>query len=130
MKYQKVSQYMKNRGQALVLFVLLLPIILLMFAFVIDIGLLSYSKKSINMKIEEIIEDGLSNNLSEREIHELLIKNIKNIENKNIIKKENGLQITLQIKLNPIFPNIVKQDKYEVTYSGKINEQNINIVRK
>ena len=130
MKYQKVSQYMKNRGQALVLFVLLLPIILLMFAFVIDIGLLSYSKKSINMKIEEIIEDGLSNNLSEREIHELLIKNIKNIENKNIIKKENGLQITLQIKLNPIFPNIVNQDKYEVTYSGKINEQNINIVRK
>lgn len=121
---------MNNKGQAFILFILLLPIILIAFSFIIDIGLLNYSKKTVDMKIEKIIENSLSNNLTENEIHELLIKNINNIEEKNIIKEENSLEISLTIKINPIFDNILKQDRYEIKYLGKKIEEKINIIRK
>ena len=47
---------MKNRGQALVFFILILPIILLALAFVVDIGNLNSVKKSTDQKITQIIE--------------------------------------------------------------------------
>lgn len=121
---------MNNKGQALVFFILLLPIILICLSFIVDIGLLNSTKKSTDQKLEQIIENGLSKNITYEEWDKLVINNFKNIESKNIIKNENSIEITIKIKLQPIFPNIMSEDTYEVTYLGYIETEKINIVRK
>ena len=121
---------MKNRGQVLVLFILLLPIILLAFTFIIDIGLLSYTKKNVDTKIQTIIEDSLQHSLTEEQIDGLLVQNIDNIESKTISQNDNSIQITIKVKLQPLFEHIIKQNRYEVAYIGKKVEDIIHIVRK
>ena len=121
---------MNNKGQALVLFILLLPIILIALAFVVDIGLLNSTKKSTDQKLEQVIENNLKNNLLEQEIDELLILNFDNINYKNIVKKDNQIEITIEINLQTIFPNIMSQKKYKVTYIGYLENERIRTVRK
>lgn len=121
---------MNHKGQSLVLFVLLLPIILIALAFVVDIGLLSITKKNVNQKLEQIIEDILQNNLNEEMCNQLINDNFDNIESKSFSKKDDSVEITIQIKLESIFPHIMLQNRYKVTYVGYINSEQINIVRK
>ena len=61
---------MNNKGQSLVLFVLIIPIILGVTALVIDVGETVLTKNSINNKIEMIIECGLIDKLTIEEVEE------------------------------------------------------------
>ena len=106
---------MKNKGQALVLFVLLLPIMILMLSYIIDIGYMSVSKKKIDNTIQEIIENSLENNLNEEEIKNLLIKNIDNIYIRNITIKDNEINIEIKVTIKTIFSSI-KKNIYEKNY--------------
>ena len=54
---------MNNKGQSLVLFVLLMPIILGIIVLVVDVGKSLVEKNSINNKIELVMEYGLEDNL-------------------------------------------------------------------
>lgn len=121
---------MKNRGQALVFFILILPIILLALAFVVDIGNLNSVKKSTDQKITQIIETGLQNNLTEGEWNQLIEKNFSSIENKKIILKENQVELSIDIKLQTIFSNLMKQSNYKITYTGYKENDEIKIIRK
>lgn len=106
---------MKNRGQTLVLFVLLLPIIILLMSFIINIGYISITKKKIDKNITTIIENSIENNLNEQEIKLLIYKNIENVYIKEIIQTENKIKIKIKVTINTIFLND-KQNTYEQTY--------------
>lgn len=121
---------MKNRGQALVFFILILPIILLALAFVVDIGNLNSVKKSTDQKITQIIETGLQNNLTEEEWNQLIEKNFSSIENKKIILTDNQVELSIDIKLQTIFSNLMKQSNYKITYTGHKENNKIKIIRK
>ena len=121
---------MKNRGQTLVFFILLLPIILLVLAFVVDIGNLNNIKKSTNKKIEQIMETGLKNNLTEEDWNQLIEKNFSSIENKKIVLENNRIELFISIPVQTIFSNIMKQSNYKVTYIGYKENEEIKIIRK
>lgn len=117
---------MKNKGQALVLFVLLLPIIILTFSFVVDIGYVSVTKKRIDNNIEKIIENSFENELTEEEIKNLIIKNIDNIYIREITKTENNLKVDIKVTIDTIFSSI-KKNTYEKTYIATKQENEIKI---
>ena len=117
---------MKNKGQALVLFVLLLPIIILIFSFVIDIGYVSVTKKKIDNNIEKIIANSFENNLTEEETKNLIIKNIDNVYIREITKTESNLKVDIKVTINTIFSGI-KQNTYEKSYKAIKQENEIKI---
>lgn len=122
---------MKNRGQALILFILLLPLLLLILTIILNIGLTSIEIKKTDNKIKQIIEDSLNNDLEESQINQLIMTNLDNIISKEIIKQNNTLEIKIIRKIEVLYPSIINYnvEKYEVTYKG-IKEDKIKIVRK
>ena len=71
-----------RKGQSLVLFVLLLPLILGIMILVFDIGNAQVEKNKTNNTIEMILEIALEDNLQTAEIQSLLRKNLENHNNK------------------------------------------------
>lgn len=122
---------MKNRGQALILFILLLPLLLLILTIILNIGLTSIEIKKTDNKIKQIIEDSLNNDLDESQINQLIMTNLDNIISKNIIIQNNTLEIKIIRKIEVLYPPIINYniENYEVTYKG-IKEDKIKIVRK
>lgn len=122
---------MKNRGQALILFILLLPLLLLILTIILNIGLTSIEIKKTDNKIKQIIEDSLNNDLDESQINQLIITNLDNILSKEIIKQDDTLEIKIIRKMEILYPSIINYniENYEVTYKG-IKEDKIKIIRK
>lgn len=89
---------MKNKGQVLVLFVLLLPIFLLILLISIEFGKLYTDKIKTKNIIEDTIEYGMKN-INDQEINvklnNLLENNIKDINNKTVFISEDEIRINL-----------------------------------
>ena len=86
----------QNRGQVLVLFLLLLPFILIFMALIIDYGLLTLNKSKLNKTLDKTLENAVEYNLSEDEINNLINKNIDDISYIDI--KTNEREVTIHIK--------------------------------
>ena len=102
---------MNNKGQTLVLFVLILPIIVFIMLLVIDVSNMFITKQELNNIKEENIDSKLE---------ELINKNIS--VNEHTIRIDNGI-IEIEIKKN-IQGIVTKKKIYEVksTYKGYIEE--------
>lgn len=126
MKHQE--QYtMKNNGQVLALFVIILPIILLIVLITIEFGKLYAEKIKTTNVIKETITYGLKNiedtNIKEK-INNLIDINIKNINNKTIFISEDEIRIKLnQNKIKVFGKDII----LEYNYKGIKKEQKIII---
>ena len=74
---------MNNKGQTLVIFVIILPILLMMLTLIIDLGFLYIEKRNISNNVYDSVEYYLEN-ITDKDIKEktekLLKKNIKDIE--------------------------------------------------
>lgn len=92
-----------NKGQALLEFVLILPIILLLFLGIIDFGRILYEKNRLEGIINEVVDLHLLNK-SNQEITNYLHNNYTNkIELK--IKKENEFKsVIISTKINVLTP--------------------------
>ena len=106
---------LNNKGQSLVAFIIILPIILFVMAIVIDIGLMGVQKRKVNNVIKSTIEYGLKHNSSEEWLKEMIDKNIKyqNIE----IAINEDIYITLEYEYDQIF-GFIKDNKVQVRYHG------------
>ncbi len=124
---------MNKKGQVLVLFALLLPLILMCVGLVIDTGLLYVEKRKIDSVVKDTVEYGVNNieSVTDEELSILLNKNIENIKTKEI-KIENGIvTITVSLQKKSIFSVIFGTDRYEIksTYKGMIENSKLKIVR-
>ena len=121
---------MNNKGQSLVLFVLLIPILLGSIVLVIDIGRTVVLKNSINNKIELVIEYGLEDNLTSEELTKLLEYNLQDCE--NTLNIEDGLiEVNSKTYVEGIISNIInfKGFSIESEYRGFI-KNNKKIIEK
>jgi len=121
---------MNNKGQSLVLFVLLIPIILGVLALVIDVGKALVEKNSLNNKIELIMDYGLEDDLSIKEIEYLLEYNLKNYKYKLNIDND-IIKINAKTYVKGIISNIsnFKGFNIESEYHGYM-ENNKKIIEK
>ena len=119
---------MNNKGQTLVLFVVLIPLILMLFAFVFDSAYISRK----DTELEGIATSSLKSVMESGASYEDVIKVIKeNDENIEVISLDDN-SIHLMNKIDPIFVKIIGYDKYnlEVSLSGKIIDGKLIIEEK
>lgn len=114
---------MNNKGQTLVLFVLILPIIIFIMLLVIDVSNMFITKQELNNINKMVLNYGLDiieeENIDSK-LEELINKNIS--VNEHTIRIDNGI-IEIEIKKN-IQGIVTKKKIYEVksTYKGYIEE--------
>ena len=119
---------MNHKGQTLILFVILLPILLLIAALIIDLGLAGVEKTKISGVTNEILktlyEERLSETLEEK-IKEQYLKNKITITNIKAKGTEETLEIKVETKKESIFGKIIGIKDYSISTHKKImKEQN------
>lgn len=122
---------MNNKGQSLVIFVLILPIILLLFALIWEVGNFQLTVSHYENEIKDTIEYGL-NHLEDVNLNDKLNGLLKNnIEGDILIDiNDNTIKINVTKKYNHLFNNVFN-NKYNIdlTYTGYKNNEKI-IIRK
>lgn len=119
---------MNNKGQSLVLFILIIPILLSFTALVIDVGRAVSEKSSLNNKIELIIECGLEDNLTNDEVNELTEHNLSDYDYEVNIN-DNVIEINASTYVEGIFSNILdfKGFNIESEYRGFMADEKMII---
>ena len=115
---------MNSRGQVLVIFVILLPIFLMIFTFVIDLGMLSIEKRKIDNNTYDALECYLDSNDKDKTI-KLIENNIEDIE-VEIIDSENSVEISVSKEYKGIY-NIIYDNEIKITYIG--NKETKKIIK-
>lgn len=107
---------MNKRGQTLIIFVMLIPIILTMAALVIDVGLLYYKKN----EYVGIVQDSIKEYFKDEDIlsaKKTLILNGVSLDDTEISVADNEITITLDTKVDSIFGKVIRINEYEIKVS-------------
>lgn len=120
---------MNNKGQTLVIFIILLPIFLALYAFVIDVGLMTYENVKLKNTTKSILNSVVDKNkISEDNIKKLYKKNDINIENIEIDISNENIIIKNDYYIDSMFGKILKIEEYEVSVNAKMNVINKKII--
>lgn len=126
---------MNKKGQALVIFVIFLPVILIIGTYVIDIGLAKLNENKVNQLTKEVAEYGLRNiegNPRDKMI-KLIYQNDENIDTYkiNIDEENKTVMVNVEKSSRGVFGSIAGRDFYKinVTYKGAIINDKMVIER-
>lgn len=129
------EQFIMNKnGQALILFVLLLPLIFIFLYLVVDIGIIHIEKVKMQNTVKEVIKEQLKcENCSLEEkitkIRNLLNKNIEDISIDTLEVNDNYIKVSVSKNYKSIFIGLFKKsdNKLKVSYKGYIEFDKITI---
>lgn len=114
-----------SKGQTLVIFVLILPILLLLLALIWEIGNLSLTTNKYETTIKNAIEYGLNN--QEKENLEVILTNLikANVKGDVQIEIKNYIKINVKQKYDTLYNNLFNHKfDIDITYIGyKKNNQ-------
>lgn len=108
---------MNRKGQTLVAFVLLVPVFLLLFAFVIDTGYLLKESTRLNSTTKTILKTTYENRNDadyKEQVRNLMEKNAIPIENLNVTFSGDFVSISNQYFIESIFGKIIGIKEYEI----------------
>ena len=120
---------MNSKGQVLICFVLILPIVFMVFALVINLGLLSIEKRKITNTIKNSITYGLKHIDDENiegTLRELIKKNIDDIDELIVFVDNNYISVKVSKKYNGILKYLSSED-IKLYYNGNIRDSKIII---
>lgn len=117
---------LNNKGQSLVMFILIIPIILIILAGVVDIGNIVYNKQELANINKIVLDYGLTHmddNDTVSQMKKLGIYNQKNI-NMNIKFQDMEFMVTSSYYVEGIFSNILDTKGYIVksSYKGYLDQ--------
>ena len=120
-----------NKGQVLVMFVLLIPIFLLILVLVVDISNLFIKKNELNNINYLAIDTILEKNIDDLEIKDLILKNDKDIIINKLSINNDVIEISLEKDYDGIFSHLVNKEIYtiESNYKG-YKENNKKIIER
>lgn len=119
----------------MVAFILLLPFLLMLCIFVVDMGLMYVEKRTVENHVKDVITYGLKQEqLDERlipELENLLRKNIDQIKMVDIMVTNNDIHVHLITTKKTVFGVVLKKYFYEidVTYQGYVENEKIRIIK-
>lgn len=102
---------MNNKGQTLILFLFLLPVIFLVFMAIYQVGTVELEKRRIDETTKEIVQYGIEH-WSEEEIEEKMIEMVEK-RNSKITRKD----IEIKIETGSVKMTIAKE--YSILFLGK-----------
>lgn len=118
-----------SRGQVLVAFILLIPVILMLLALIVDVGFLYVEKRKTDNVIKDTINYGLDNiDLQEGTLQTKLTKlinsNLDDVQRLNIQIHTNSIEINITRNKQSIFSNVYKDASYKIVsdYVGNITD--------
>ncbi len=123
---------MNKNGQTLILFVLLLPMLIVLLAFVVDTGIVLQEKTRVNSLVKTILktthEEYLEENYQEK-VLELLNKNNIPVEKIDLKITVEEIKIQIEYQKESIFGKIIGISNYKIKSSikGKIKEGTLKI---
>lgn len=119
---------MNNKGQTLVVFILILPLLLILGAFIVDNAYMTYK----DIELENVTKDIIKIHLTKNELNDDKIKNIyskNNIPTKElkVIRNENTIKIENKYHADSIFGKIIGLKSYEVSTSltGELKDNKV-----
>lgn len=120
---------MNKKGQVLVAFVLLIPIVIMFLGLIVDVGINLTERKRIDDTLNNIISYSLKN--KEIITQDLIEENIKeNLEydSLNILLDEEKIEISLSKKTKSVFGNLLKIgiNKIEIGLTGNFETGEIS----
>lgn len=118
---------LNNKGQSLVLFVLIIPIILLVMILVVDIGKLILLRQELDNINYIVLDYGINNNDIaglDIKIREIINKNKDDIDNVYIDIQEDKIYITLEDTVDATFSFIENLQVFQVksSYVGYLRD--------
>ena len=107
---------MNNRGQSLIMFVLLLPVIALLMAFVIDSSLSLMEKNRLDGIITSNIKEALDKNIKDEK---LITSAIQKNEKMNVLVSiiDDELKIVASSKKQSVFGKLLDFDYYKLEFN-------------
>lgn len=104
---------MNKRGQTLIIFVMLIPIILTMAALVIDVGLLYYKKNEYTGIVEESIKEYFKNEDLTSALETLTLNGVS-LDDVLVSATDETISVTLDTKVDSIFGKVIRINDYEI----------------
>lgn len=111
---------MNKKGQVLILFVLIIPVLVLLSAYIVDNVYIAYNKNRLNQINELVIEDASKGILEIDDISEYVNKNDKDIDVKFVYLGDDEVEIILKKDIKSLFGRIIGQDNYSLTSDKKL----------
>lgn len=113
-----------NKGQSLVMFVLIIPIFLLILTLVYDVGNAIYEKDRLSNTNYLTIEYGLNNidTVTENDLKNLIEKNTSNLKYIYVTIEENQIEIKMEKEAKSIIGKMFNFNLVKIIshYKGKI----------
>ena len=112
---------MNNKGQTLVIFVIILPILLIILTLIVDLGFMYIEKRNIENNVHDSLKyylDNIDDNDIEIKVNKLLNKNIKDIDKIIINNEDNYVEVTLTKVRKSIYSIITNSTEISVNYKG------------
>ena len=113
-----------NKGQSLVMFVLIIPIFLLILTLVYAVGNAIYEKYRLSNTNYLAIEYGLNNigTITENDLKDLIEQNTSNIKKIYVIIEDNQIEIKIEKDVKSIIGKMFNFNLVEIKsyYKGKI----------
>jgi len=126
---------MNNRGQTLIVFILLLPLIGLLLAFVINEGYVYIAKRALASDVKEAINYRFKLEEDDEVIYDkiqnYIYKNVDNISFLDIKIGNDYIKIITSINVKAELPMIIKRNSFLITvaYEGYISDDKVVIIK-
>ncbi len=114
---------MNNRGQVLIIFVLLIPLLILFLAFVVDNLYIAYHMSKLTQINNLVLKDAVRMELTTDEIEDYIYQNDQEITIKLLVKTDNHIAITLEKRIKSIFGRIIGEEYYTIISKKEIDYQ-------
>ncbi len=117
---------MNNKGQTLIIFVILVPIIITMMALVVDVGMLENKV----LKTKNIVDVAINEYFAKEDVDVISKTLIENDipTNKLVIQKaDNEVSIDVSYEMDSLFGKIVGLQKYDIKVKRKGTKNNEKI---
>ena len=116
---------MNNKGQTLVLFIIFIPILLLLAAFVIDTGLIIRESTRLKSTTKTVLKDiYYKEDKTKEKIIKLLNENDIKTDNIKITINDTSIRVKNSYEIDSIFGKIIGLKEYEVKLDITAKEEN------
>ena len=125
---------LNNKGQTLVMFIVIIPILISIMVLVIDLGSAFAKKQELNNVNKLVIEYGLDNldqeNL-ESDLTSYITMNAKDLSNVKVTVENNTINVTTKAYINGIISKALNIDGFEIVseYHGYLSGEEKRIER-
>lgn len=114
---------MNNHGQTLVLFIIFIPVLFMLCAFIIDTGVVVRENIKLSSTSKMILTEALEKDYSESMIKELFLENDIPTDNIEITKDTSQIAMRISYQKNSIFASMIGIKHYEIKLSATCKKE-------